>query len=150
MTSMRFHLICLGLVLLHHSGDALAQFSQPPPSKAAPVCSEKKVPTKECKDLLDRIILTFLKCGYTDKVSCTSESWYSYENSLVRVKWDVLKYYWAYIIDGREYYQAPSDFDWISIDCGQTRRGYIRITAGGATVVKEFACQAPVNNPPGA
>jgi hypothetical protein len=141
MTLLRFHLICLALVLLCLSGDAWAQFSQPPPSKSAPICSEKKLPTKECKELLGRLILTRLKCGYTDIVSCTSESWYSYDNSLVRVKWDVLKYYWAYIVDGREYYLAPS---------GQTRRGHIRITAGGTTVVKEFACEATANNPPGA
>jgi hypothetical protein len=149
MTFLRLSSIGFALALLMSSGGALAQFSQPPPTKSAPVCSEQKAPTKECRDVLKHTVLTFLECSYRNGLSCTSESWYSSDQSVVRIKWNVLKYYWAYVVDGVEYYPSPSELDWISIGCGQTRRGYIRITAGGSTVIKEFSCPAPVGTVPG-
>jgi hypothetical protein len=136
--------IVLAVCALAFSGQVCAQFSQPPPSKAAPVCSEKKKTSPECKELPVSAYIA-MNCGYFER----GEQWYGME--CTAIAWDsstwrlldpsTLKYYWAWIVDGQEYYPAPMDATpTMTVPCGMSRQGYVRATVSGDTVVAAFQC----------
>jgi hypothetical protein len=147
MTFLRFHLIGYALMLLF-SGHACAQFSQPPPSKAAPVCSEKKRASPECKNLPVPAEVT-LSCQYEESptgfylrgMRCTAIAWRNIGGGWSQIDPSLLKYYWASIVDGQEYYSESLDaMPTAYIFCGSSGQGYVRVTVSGGTAVMAFQC----------
>ena len=125
-------------------GQAQAQFSQPPPDRAAPVCSERKAGSPECKQLPLPALVT-VSCQYFETggsfslsgMNCTASAW-SIGTGVIDPT--LLKYYWASIVDGHEYYSAPMDSASGVVFCGISRQGYVRVTAAGGTAITAFRC----------
>ncbi len=53
---------------------------------------------------------------------------------------ELLKYYWASIVDGQEYYSPPMDSASAFVFCGVSRQGYVRVSAAGGTAITAFTC----------
>ncbi len=149
-------LIWFSVLWLLFCGDAAAQFSQPPPDRSAPVCSEKKSTRSECKDLPLPAYVS-VSCQYFETggelslhgMNCTASAW-----NIVMGEWrmidpDLLKYYWASVVDGQEYYSAPMDSASAVVFCGISRQGYVRVSAAGGTAVTAFACDGAGYSEPG-
>lgn len=157
---MRFvQAICLALGLLCFADAASAQFSQPPPvGTPAPTCSTPKssaMPSWEGSDCRVKNLpsllgstLTMLDCAdHAGMVVCVTST-DIYENG----QWDTLDpstltYYWAYVVDGQEYYLTPSNSDFLYVDCGNSGQVYLRVTAGGSTAQTSFNCGFQSHNP---
>jgi hypothetical protein len=136
----------LAVSLALSCGEADAQFSQPPPTKAAPVCTELKQGGSECKDLPDPAYVA-LHCSYYEigehnhGMSCAATAWSHRGGAWSMIDPSVLKYYWASIVDGQEYYAEPMNATpSINVFCGSSRQGYVRVTASWGTAVSAFQC----------
>jgi hypothetical protein len=135
----------LAVWLAFSCGQAQAQFSQPPPNKTAPICSERKNGTKECKRLPLPAEVS-LSCQYYEPggsigvMSCTAVVWNDSNGAWSVIDPSLLKYYWASIVDGQEYYSAPMDSASGVVFCGLSRQGYVRVTAAGGTATTTFRC----------
>lgn len=133
------------LLLLPISGDLLAQFKTPPPDARAPVCSERKAGSPECKRLSLPADVT-LSCVYrqvTDTfggMECTASVWTYSNGEWQFIEPSLLKYYWASIVDGEEYHSAPMDSEYAFVFCGESRQGYVRVSAAGGTAIASFVC----------
>jgi hypothetical protein len=136
------------------SGNVRAQFTQPPPDRAAPTCSlKKKSPagqpiTVECKDTVVSASSPSLQCGYSgDYVYCTTATWLLVNGQWVEIDNSSALHDWAYIVDGREYYWSPVYEGSIWIDCGNSRQGHVRVAVVGGVAQQAFHCPNPVPNP---
>jgi hypothetical protein len=124
---------------------AQAQFSQPPPGKSAPVCSEKKSTRTDCKELPVPAHVT-VSCQYYEVgehfhgMNCTASAWVNLDGAWNMIDPSLLTYYWASIVDGQEYYSAPMDSESAVVFCGLSRQGYVRVSAAGGTAVTAFRC----------
>ncbi len=146
---MRFSLLIGFAVSLTLScGQAQAQFSQPPPGKSAPVCSEKKSTRTDCKDLPVPAFVT-VSCQYFESggggfnlngMNCIASAWSNVSGVWRLIDPTLLKYYWASIVDGQEYYSAPMDSASGVVFCGLSRQGYVRVSAAGGTAIAAFTC----------
>lgn len=139
--------IVVSFFLAVFCGDAAAQFSQPPPNRTAPICSERKKDTKECK-LLPAPAVVSLSCQYFETgggwslqgMNCTAVAWNNSNGAWTVIDPSLLKYYWASIVDGQEYYSTPMDLASGVVFCGLSRQGYVRVSAAGGTAVTTFVC----------
>jgi hypothetical protein len=143
--------LALSMLLLLLCNDVRAQFSQPPPSKAAPVCSERKKGGSDCKNLPIPAEVA-LSCRYQETggemplryMSCTATAWRNVGGFRTLIDPLLLKYYWASIVDGQEYYSAPMDeAPSAVVFCGVSGQGYARVTVSGGTAVTAFQCGYP-------
>jgi hypothetical protein len=156
MPFLRFHSIGIALALLFASGNALAQFSQPPPRTPAPTCSYPKSfggnppEGSDCRVKLairPAYAYTILECGhYNGSVNCYSSTDLYENGQWTTLDPSTLTHYWAYRVDGQEYYLPPFFSNSLSIDCGHTRQVYVRVTAGDSTAESEIRCPLPVPN----
>ncbi len=140
-------LIASALLLLSICFYAAAQFSQPPPSRVAPTCSYKKnFPLGEdvsrmCKSLTVDGSSVLLACTYYgNSVDCTTNTWLLVNGQWVEIDRSTAIHDWAFIVDGREYYLNPMYQDSISVDCGISRRGYVRVAIAGGADAFSFTC----------
>jgi hypothetical protein len=157
---MKFiEVVSAAVMLLSFADAAQAQFSQPPPpSTPAPTCSHPKstafplLEGSDCrvKNLLPNLLgntSTTLDCTVNNGVVACITSTDIYENG----QWSTLDpstltHYWAYVLDGQENYMAPDNSDSFYVDCGFTRTGYVRVTAGGSTAQVSFLCPTRSSN----
>jgi hypothetical protein len=143
------------LLFLFFCVEAAAQFSQPPPNRSAPICSlEKKFPAGEpvssgCPKIgIVSSSSPYLQCSYSSGyVYCTTNTWVYVDGSLVEIDHSSAIHDWAYIVDGQEYYWDPVNQGSIWIDCGNSRRGFVRVAVLGGVRQQSFECSAPVANP---
>jgi hypothetical protein len=86
-------------------------------------------------------VYTVLECSpYGGMVFCVTST-DIFENGMWRtLDPSTLTHYWDYIVDGQQYYSPPSFSDSFWIDCGYTRSGYVRVSAGGSVATVFFAC----------
>jgi hypothetical protein len=136
-------------LLLLFCGHAQAQFSQPPPNRPAPVCDREKsdgatgLPVgSDCKaDLLLPNTRTKLTCRpYGDELYCVASTEAFNNGAWILLAPSTLTHDWAFKVDGQEYYYGPTNQNSVWIDCGDTRRGYVRVTAGWSTAQTSFYC----------
>lgn len=140
-------LIIVSILFVVLCGDAAAQFSQPPPNRTAPICSERKQGTKECK-LLPAPAVISLSCQFFETgggwnlqgMNCTAVAWNNSNGAWTMIDPSLLKYDWASIVDGQEYYSPLIDAASGVVFCGLSRQGYVRVSAAGGTAVTEFRC----------
>jgi hypothetical protein len=142
--------IAIFIFLAIFSGDAAAQFSQPPPKRTAPSCDlRKSAPLGEpisadCKKTPVIAADTSLQCGYSsNSVYCTTSTWVLVGGLWIEIDRSSAVHDWAYIVDGREYYLNPMYQGSIWVDCGNSRRGYVRVAVAGDSAVYAFACPNP-------
>jgi hypothetical protein len=137
--------ILFALSAFAFSGQVCAQFSQPPPGRSAPVCSEEKKGGSECKTLPLPAEIT-VSCQYYETgewfagMNCTASAWQYIAGTWSQIDPSLLKYYWASIVDGQEYYSAPMDSASATVFCGLTRQGYVRVSAADGTAITAFTC----------
>jgi hypothetical protein len=145
----------LATLLLLFCDQANAQFSQPPPNRPAPVCDRTKSdgPTglpigSDCKAaVLLPNTRTRLACRpYGSELYCVSSTEAFNGGSWISLAPSTLTHDWAFKADGYEYYLGATNENSIRIDCGVTRRGYVRVTAGWSTAQVSFYCP-PTSTP---
>jgi hypothetical protein len=144
--------LAVSLLLLFFCGEVAAQFSQPPPKRSAPTCSlPKNIPQwdlvgTECKALhLQLPTYTALSCHVIPWVLNGIVSCSTYTQWFDGVQWRTFDAYeltrdWAFIIDGQETYSPSNRFDGMNVVCGNSRQGYVRVTAEGSTATAYFNC----------
>ncbi len=73
-------------------------------------------------------------------MNCTAVAWNNSNGAWTVIDPSLLKYYWASIVDGQEYYSTPMDLASGVVFCGLSRQGYVRVSAAGGTAVTTFVC----------
>jgi hypothetical protein len=142
--------IVISLFLPFICGEAAAQFSQPPPKRTAPACDLRKSSplgapiSSDCKKTPVIAADMSLQCGSSSSsVYCTTSTWVLVGGQWIEIDRSSAIHDWAYIVDGREYYLNPMYQGSISVDCGNSRRGYVRAAVAGDSAVYAFACPVP-------
>jgi hypothetical protein len=139
--------VLLALLALLFCANAQAQFSQPPPpTKKPPVCGQRQAGggssggTSLCQtDPL--ATTTTLQCGsYQGYLSCEAKTLAYNGTEWVLVDPSFVTHYWAYTVDGQDDYLSPSGSNTITIHCGYSLTGHVRITAGGNTLIAPYEC----------
>ncbi len=139
--SMFFLLFC---------GDVAAQFSQPPPNRAAPTCDLRKrfpagEPIQECKRNPVLASSPSLTCGNSnnDQMYCTTRAWVLVGGQWIEIDHSSAIHDWAFIIDGQQHYMAPVKRGDIWFGCGNSRQGYVRVAVAGGWTQQAFRCPTP-------
>jgi hypothetical protein len=148
-------LFAASALFLSFCGEVMAQFSQPPPTRSAPVCSlEKKSPagapvSSGCpKNEIVSFSSPYLQCSYPEGyLYCTTSTWVHIDGQWVEIDHSSAIHDWAFIIDGQEYYWNPLNQGSVWSGCGNSRRGYVRVAVLGGVHQQPFECPAPVANP---
>jgi hypothetical protein len=137
--------VLLALTALLFCANAQAQFSQPPPTTTPPpVCSLQKSSARCKRDpagLIESGIVTWcwaendLFYCQVDTVWFDGTTWITLDPSLI-------EHHWAFIVDGQEYYLNPTPMNTLTIGCGYSREGHVRITVLSHTWTMPITCPA--------